>query len=105
MKVPAHQFDSTIESYSRLGIPILGRSSTSVTFQFGPMNLHVDKVANLSQAELWLEFIVSDAKAAAGYVEKASFVRCDQVESLPTDFPGFWVTSPSSIVHLVTEKE
>jgi hypothetical protein len=105
MKVPAHQFHSTIESYRRLGIPILEQSSTSVSFQFGPMNLHVDKVDSLTQAEIWLEFIVSDVNAAAGYVEQADFVRCDQVEPLPSDFPGFWVTSPSSIVHLVTEKE
>ena len=105
MKVPAHQFDATIESYCRLGIPILDQSSTHVTFQFGPIHLHVDKVANLSRAEIWLEFVVSDAKAATGYLEQGNFVRCDEVELLPRDYPGFWVTSPSSIVHLVTEKE
>jgi hypothetical protein len=105
MKVPAHQFDATVESYVRLGIPILERSPASVTFQFGPMNLHVDSVANLGHAEIWLELIVPDAKAAAGYIEQANLVRCDGVESLPKDYPGFWLTSPSSIVHLVTEKE
>lgn len=105
MKVPAHQYDATIESYSRLGIPILDQSSNHVLFQFGPIRLHVDKVANLSQAEIWLELVVSDAKAAAPDLEQADFVRCDEVEQLPEDYPGFWVTSPSSIVHLVTEKE
>jgi hypothetical protein len=106
MKVPAHQFDATIESYSQMGIPILERSPRNVTFEFGPMHLHIDKVANLSHAEIWLEFIVSDAKAAAEYVEQTtSFVRCEGIEPLPTDYPGFWIASPSSIVHLVTENE
>ncbi len=105
LKVPAHQFDATIESYCRLGIPILDQSSIHIAFQFGSIHLHVDKVANLSQAEIRLEFVVSDVKAAAPYSEQANFVRCDEVEQLPEDYLGFWVASPSSIVHLDTEKE
>ena len=105
MNVPAHQFEATIAAYRQMGIPMLEESPTTVTFTFGPMKLHVAKVTNLSQAEIWLEFITSDARAAAGYVEQTGFVRCDGIEPLPKDYPGFWLTSPSSIVHLVTEKE
>ena len=105
MKVPAHQFDATVESYRQLGIPVLAQSSSSVLFQFGPTHLHVDKIENIERAEIWLELVVSDANAAAAVVEHAKFERCDDVEQLPKDYPGFWVTSPSSIVHLVTETE
>ena len=105
MKVPAHQFDATVDSYCQLGIPVLAQSSSSVLFQFGPISLHVDKVDNLACAEIWLEFVVSDANAAATFVEHTRFERCDDVERLPKDYPGFLVTSPSSIVHLVTETE
>ena len=105
MKVPAHQYDATIESYCQMGIPLLEQSRTHAAFEFGPMMLHVDSVTNLSHAEIWLEFIVSDAKAAAAYAEQTRFVRCDEVEPLRNDFPGFWLTGPSSIVHLVTENE
>lgn len=105
LQVYAMPVDATVASYRSLGIPVLAESSSSVTFQFGPMNLHVDEVANLGQAEIWLEFIVSDMKAAADDLERARFVRCDEVESLPADFPGFWVAGPSSIVHLVPDRE
>lgn len=105
MKVPAHQFDDTIKSYRALKIPVRSQSESSVCFEFGPIWLHIDKVTNLSQAEIWLEFIASDMAGSAEAVERAGFVRCDQVEELPADFAGFWVSSPASIVHLVAEKE
>lgn len=105
MKVPAHQFEATVEAYRQIGIPILERSASTVSFEFGPIRLHVDRVTNLSQAEIWLEFIATDALASADRLARAGFVRCDDVEVLPADFTGFWVTSPSSIVHLVAEIE
>ncbi|MEQ8858189.1 MAG: hypothetical protein RIC56_06040 [Pseudomonadales bacterium] len=105
MKIPTHQFDAAVEAYERLGIPVLERTAACVTFEFGPMRLHLDRVTHLSQAEIWLEFIVADRNAAAGAVERAGFTRCDGVEALPAGFPGFWVTSPAAIVHLVSETE
>lgn len=105
MKVPEHQFLPTVESYRALGIPVVDQSDSSVSFEFGPIRLHVDKVANLSQAEIWLEFITPDVAAAAEVVERTGFVRCDRVEELPKDYAGFWVSSPASIVHLVSETE
>lgn len=105
MKVPAHQFDVTIKSYLDLGVPVRSQSESSVCFEFGLIWLHVDRVTNLSQAEIWLEFIVPDVAGSAEAVERAGFVRCDQVEALPAGFAGYWVSNPASIVHLVAGKE
>jgi hypothetical protein len=105
MKVPAHQFENTVEAYQRLGIPVLERTASYVCFEFGPMKLHVNKVTGLSQSEIWLEFITSDASAAAPVVAQNGFVRCDDIEPLPEGYAGFWVMNPAAIVHLVSEKE
>jgi hypothetical protein len=65
----------------------------------------VDRVTHLSQAEIWLEFITTDVATSADVVERAGFVRCDQIEALPEGFDAFWVSSPASIVHLVAAEE
>jgi len=104
LKVPAHQFAATVEAYRALGIPVLSEAARAVVFQWGTSFLHVAP-DNLSQAELWLELIVPDADAAAEQLAKTPFVRCDAIEPLRPGFPGFWVTSPASIIHLVTENE
>jgi len=104
MKVPAHQFDAVVESYRSLGLPITRESDDWVTFQYGPIDLHIDRVIHLSQAELWLEFVVADLDVAAEKLEQCRFVRCDEIENLE-GHRGFWVSSPASIVHLVTDKE
>jgi hypothetical protein len=105
MKVPAHQFVATVESYRALGIPVLAESESTVCFEYGPIRLHVDKVTNLSQAEIWLEFITPDVLSAAAPIERAGFARCDEIEELSGDNAAFWVSSPASIIHLVSEKE
>lgn len=105
MKVPPHQFQPTVAAYRKLGIPILSESESCVTFEFGPMHLHVDCVPTQSQAEIWLEFIVPSVEVASEEFSKAAFTRCDAIEQLPEGFAGFWVASPASIVHLVSETE
>ncbi len=106
MKVPAHEFDRTVAFYR----DILGFTQTeadspdqfdSVTFDFGGKNLWIDKVAGLSQAEVWLEVETNDIERAAAYLESAGCARRDEIEPLPDTFAGFWICSPSNIIHLV----
>jgi hypothetical protein len=104
LKVPFHLFAATVEAYRGLGIPVVHESTGAVSFTWGPSVLHVT-AENVSQAELWLEFITPDSKAAARALATSPFVRCDAIEPLRPGFPGFWVTSPASIIHLVTEDE
>jgi hypothetical protein len=104
MKVPSHQFHSTVEAYRSLGLPVLFEDDSMVTFEYGPIKLHIDRRDGFSQAELWLEFISDDLDAAAIAMKDAGFVRRDEIENLGRH-AGFWVTSPASIVHLVSDKE
>lgn len=103
LKVPPHQWDATVQFYRRtLGLPELTDFAPDVVFQFGPNQLWIDRVATISQAELWLELVTDDTKAAARHLERAGVVRCDEIEQLPQGFDGFWIASPAAIVHLVS---
>ncbi len=110
MKVPAHEYDSTVAFYRDvLGLRQISeqaRSSTeSVRFDFGDKILWIDKVDALSQAEIWLEICTSDVAGAAQYLEKQGCRRRDEIEHLPDGFKGFWVSSPANIIHLMTEPD
>jgi catechol 2,3-dioxygenase-like lactoylglutathione lyase family enzyme len=110
MKVPAHEFEATLAFYRDvLGLrPIPGpatSSTESVRFDFGGTVLWIDRVPTLSQAELWLEVFTSDLADAARHLEEHGCVRRDEIEALPDGFRGFWVASPSNVIHLVTEAD
>lgn len=104
MKVPINQFANVVTSYKSLGLPIVQESEDCVSFEYGPMTLHVDKVSHMSQAELWLEFVTTDLQAAAAKLADCHFERCDEIENLE-GHTGFWVSNPASIIHLVTDNE
>ena len=80
LKVPAHQFAATVQACRALGIPVASESADAGAFAWGP-------------------------RAAADALASTPFARCDAIEPLRPGFPGFWVTSPASIIHLVTENE
>lgn len=105
LQVPPLQFESTIQSYRQLGIPILSDSPDNVIFAFGPMTLHITRNCRLSQAEVWFELISDDLLTASPAATVAGMSRCDDIEPLPEGFPGFWLTNPAGIVHLVTSLE
>lgn len=107
MKVPTHEFDSTVAFYRGiLGFEEIDESACNdmdtVTFKFGDKNLWIDKTAGISQAEIWLEVVTEDVDAASNYFENQGCVRRDEIEPLPDGFKGFWISSPSNIIHLIT---
>lgn len=109
MKVPAHEFEQTIRFYRDvLGFEVLediaSDSDDSVAFAFGDTILWVDKAAALSQAEIWLEIVTEDVESAAYYLRQQGCFRRDEIEVLPQDFRGFWISSPANIIHLVNEE-
>jgi len=109
IKVPAHEFESTVAFYKDiLGFEKKETLTTdnleSVTFNFGNKKLWIDKVAGISQAEIWLEIVTENIEAASDYFKKNSCVRRDEIEPLPAGFRGFWISSPSNIIHLVIEE-
>lgn len=103
MKVPPHQYDKTVAFYRNvLGLQeIRGPSADAIGFKFGANNLWIDKVAAMSQAELWLEVVTDNTAEAAKILSEAGVARCDDIEELGDGFDGFWISSPASIVHLV----
>ncbi len=104
LKVPPHQYDATVRFYGDvLGLERIERFAPDVVFAFGANQLWIDRTAGLSQAELWLELVTEDRKAAMDHLARSRVSRCDEIETLPEGFPGFWISSPSSIIHLVRE--
>lgn len=105
MKVPPHQYDETVRFYRDvIGLAQIGGHEPAVGFHFGANQLWIDQAPGMSQAEIWLEIVMDDKDAAADHLAKAGIARRDEIEPLGPDFNGFWVSSPSSIIHLVDEK-
>lgn len=104
MKVPPHQYDETVRFYRNVvGLKQIQAFDPDVVFEFGDKNLWIDRVATISQAEIWLEIITDDIAEAAKKLEIENVVRCDEIEELPEGFQGFWISSPAAIVHLVCQ--
>ncbi len=108
VKVPPHEYDSTVAFYRDiLGLnPVQLESSDSydsVAFEFGDKNLWIDKISGISQAEIWLEIKTDDIQKAEAYFETKGLCRRDEIEPLPSDFKGFWLSSPANIIHLIQQ--
>jgi catechol 2,3-dioxygenase-like lactoylglutathione lyase family enzyme len=109
MKVPPHQWEATVGFYRDvLGLRVLDGPPTepkSVSFEFGPNRLWIDRVEGMSQAELWLELNASDVGGAAELIASSGIDRRDEIEALPEGLEGFWISSPASIIHLVARPD
>lgn len=104
LKLPPHQYEDTLRFYRDvLRLAPWPEPSDTISFVFGSNRLWLDRCPALSQAELWLELEVPDSQAAARHLAESGVTRCDAVEPLPEGFRGFWISSPSQIVHLVSE--
>ena len=109
IKVPAHEFERMVEFY-RIIIGLKQKDANSpdefdsIAFEFGDKNLWADKISELSQAEVWLEIETDNAADAKSYLEEQGCVIRNEIEPLPSGFNGFWLSSPSNIIHLVNEK-
>ncbi|XHR28483.1 MAG: VOC family protein [Chthoniobacteraceae bacterium] len=102
IKVPLHQYDATVAFYrDTLNLPLVEEEAEGCIFQFGPVRLWVDKAPNLARSDVWLELETSDTMSAARYLKNHGVPRCDELESLPEDFDGFYVSDPAGVVHLV----
>lgn len=102
IKVPLHQYEATVSFYrDTLNLPLVEEEQEGCIFQFGPVRLWVDKAPNLARSDVWLELETNDTMAAARYLKNQGVPRCDELESLPEDFDGFYVSDPAGVVHLV----
>jgi hypothetical protein len=86
---------------SKFRLKPLDNHPPQIGFEFGANQLWIDRVPGLSQAEIWLELATPDIAAAAKHLEAANVVRQDEIEPLPEDFAGFWISNPACIIHMV----
>ena len=106
IKCPYHIYDQTIAFYrDTLGLPLLEEETEGCIFQFGPVRLWVDRVPNLSHADVWLELETNDTEAAASFLKVHGITRRDEVEQLREDFNGFFISAPNGVIHLVVGPE
>lgn len=110
MKVPPHLWEETVRFYRDvLGLREIDNpfesGPPSVGFEFGANRLWIDRVVGASQAEMWLQLTTRDTALAAQHLAVAGVVRCDEIEPMPEGASAFWISSPSSIVHLVSQPD
>lgn len=106
MKVPPHLWEATVWFYRDVvGLKEIKKHAPAVGFEFGASQLWIDRVPDLSQAEIWLELITNDVSAASDHLKSAGVVRCDEIEPLPEGLNAFWVSSPAAIIHLVCKDD
>ncbi|MGJ8696790.1 MAG: hypothetical protein ACSHYF_10755 [Verrucomicrobiaceae bacterium] len=103
LKIPPHEFESTVAFYRDvLGLRSLGELRGSVGFDFDGKSIWLDRVEALSHAEIWLELRADHISEAERYFEQQGIIRRDEIEKLPDGFSGFWVSTNSGLIHLVS---
>lgn len=106
MKVPAHQYQQTVDFYRHaIGLAEISDRPPAVGFELGPNRLWIDEAPALSQAEVWLELFTPNLQQAEQQIAQQGVVRCDAVEPLPDGFKGGWIMNPCNIVHMLREPE
>jgi catechol 2,3-dioxygenase-like lactoylglutathione lyase family enzyme len=106
MKLPERSYAATLAFYrDTLGFPVVEDRIDGALIDFGSIRLHLDRVPQQSQTDLWLEILTDDCASAAAALQTAGVARCDEVEALPVGFDGFWISAPSGTIHLVANKQ
>ena len=105
IKCPAHTYEQTVAFYRDTWITADRTGSGRLHFPVGPNRLWIDRVPNLSHADIWLELETNDTEAAASYLKINGVARRDEVEPLREDFDGFWISDPAGVIHLVIGHE
>ena len=69
------------------------------------MRLWIDKTKKSNHPEVWLELNVENTHAAEKYLQEKDIERRENIEKLPKDFDGFWISNPTGVIHLVSKDE
>lgn len=108
MKIPTHEYEDTVRFYRDVlrFTELTGQQPDDTPrFAFGDKVLWLDCVSGLSQSEIWLEIVTGDIDAAAKYLHTQDIRRRDEIEPLPDGMQAFWISSPSNIIHLVSQQQ
>ncbi len=109
VKTPAHEYEKVVDFYNNvLGFKQLPIENAdpfeSIAFEFGDKVLWVDRIEGISQSEIWLEILSMDITAAQEYLIAQGCNIRNEIEELPSTIDGFWLSSPSNIIHLVVDE-
>ena len=100
IKVPLHKWDETVTFYrDRVKLTVVQEHADSIAFAFGSMTLWIDKVAQQSQVDVWLELVTDDADKALQTLESPNR---DELEPLD-DLTGHWTSDPAGVILLVSK--
>ena len=107
LKVPEHLYEQTVSFYRDiLKLKLISRQDGQISFEFGSadgeLTLWLDRVKSSAQSDVWLELNTPDVASAKRYFTSHGVTMRDDVEKLPSDFPGFWIADPVGRIFLVT---
>jgi hypothetical protein len=114
MKLPKAQFEATVAFYRDvLNMEVTEVSSESlegvvpqsVSVQFGPVTLWLDRVDNYAQAEVWLELFTDDVEAATQHLAQHAVPTQDELEAFPAGLVAHWISNPAGIPHVLRRPE
>jgi hypothetical protein len=106
IKVPPWEYEKTVSFYGDIfGLEKCKEPSSGLGentgFEFGDMHLWVDITSGLNHAEIWLEMVTDNIDEAARHLERRGVAG--EMEKLSDALNGYWVCSPSNVIHLITE--
>jgi hypothetical protein len=106
IKVPPWEYEKTVSFYRDIfGLEKCNEPSSglgaSIGFKFGDKHLWIDKISGINHAEFWLEIVTDNIDEAERHLENRGVAG--EKEKLSDDLNGYWVCSPSNVIHLVTE--
>ncbi|MFX0059413.1 MAG: hypothetical protein ACFE85_16230 [Candidatus Hodarchaeota archaeon] len=106
IKVPIEKYEATVKFYSDIiGLPLKLKKSNSVMFKFGEINLWIDRMEKVEKTEVWFEIQTDNTEEAKNYFQLTNIERKDEIEELPLEFDGFWISNPAGVIHLITNEE
>ncbi|MEX5257863.1 VOC family protein [Kocuria arenosa] len=110
MKLPKAQFEATVAFYRDVlnmevtEVPsesLQGAVPQSVSVQFGPITLWLDRVDNYAQAEVWLELFTDDVGTATQHLAQHGTSTQDELEALLAGLQAHWISNPAGIPHVL----
>jgi len=55
----------------------------------------------LIMRRIWMEVTAENGEQAKEYLETNGCIYRHEIEALPENFSGFWISNPAKIIHLV----
>lgn len=108
IKIPKVHFEKTVAFYRDvLGLPVVKEedqlTGPSYSCRFGPNKLWFDQFENYSQTDIWLDLETDDIEGAMARLREHDIPVRDELEPLPGEMNGHWISSPAGTVHLLLE--